>query len=115
MDIRISRFDFLRIEHLTQVGNVSPLVDSGASVDYLFVLRLGLLLLNILRKFNILSNSGLGIEIGEFCTEIYPIFHRKTSKITTFQKNRNIHSFDHGCLERSLKKIKVHPKSVDAV
>jgi hypothetical protein len=94
MDIRISILEFLQIEKLTQVEDFSPSVDSGASVDHLIVLRLGLLLLNILRKFNTLSKTGFGIEIGEFCTEIYPIFYRKTSKITTFQKNRNIQSFD---------------------
>ncbi len=86
--------EFLRIEQLTQVEDFSPSVESGASVDRLIVLRLGLLLLNILRKFNILFKTDLGIEIGEFFTEIYPIFHRKTSKITTFQKNRNIQYFD---------------------
>jgi hypothetical protein len=94
MDIRISRLEFLRIEQLTQVEDFSPSVDSGASIDHLIVLRSGLHPLNILRKFNILSKTDLGIEIGEFGTEIYPIFHRKTSKITTFQKNRNIQSFD---------------------
>jgi hypothetical protein len=30
---RISIFDFLRMKHLTEVGDFSPSVDSGASVD----------------------------------------------------------------------------------
>ncbi len=62
--------EFLQIEQLTQIEDFSPLVDSGASVDHSIVLRLGSLLLNILKKINILSKTGLGIEIGEFCTEI---------------------------------------------
>jgi hypothetical protein len=33
MAIRISRFDFLRIEHLTWVGDFSPSADFGASVE----------------------------------------------------------------------------------
>ncbi len=90
MVIKISTFDFLRIEHLTQVGDFSPSVDFGASVDHLIVLRSCLLLLNFLKEFNILSKSGLGIEIGQLHAEIYPIFHRKTNKITTFQKNQKI-------------------------
>jgi hypothetical protein len=40
MDIRSSIFDFLFIQHLTQVGDFSPLVDSGASVDHYNVLKL---------------------------------------------------------------------------
>jgi hypothetical protein len=70
MDIRISRFDFLWIAQLTQVGDFSLLVDFGASVDHYNVLKSGLLDLNILREFNVLSKSGLGIEIGHICAEI---------------------------------------------
>jgi hypothetical protein len=57
--------EFLRIEHLTQVEDFSPSIDFGASVDHLIVLKSWLLLLNILKEFNILSKSGLGIEIGK--------------------------------------------------
>jgi hypothetical protein len=39
MDIRIWIFDFLFIEHLTQVGDFSPSVDSEASVDHYNVLK----------------------------------------------------------------------------
>jgi hypothetical protein len=70
MDIRISIFDFLRIEHLTQVEDFSTLVDFGASVDHLIVLIFCLLLLSILKEFNILSKSGLGIGIGQLYAEI---------------------------------------------
>ncbi len=94
MDIRNSRFDFLRIEHLTWVGDFSHSADFGASVDHYNVLRSCLLHLNVLREFNILSKSGLGIKIGQSCAEIFPIFHKKTSEITTFQKYRKIESFD---------------------
>ncbi len=93
MGIRISILEFLRIEHLSQVENFSPLVDFGASVDHLIVLRSCLFLLNILKDFNILSKSGLGIGIGRLCAEILPIFHRKTSEITTFQKNQKNSKF----------------------
>ncbi len=33
MDIRTSIFAFLRTEQLTQVGDFSPLIDSGATID----------------------------------------------------------------------------------
>jgi hypothetical protein len=70
MNIRISRFDFLRIEHLTQIEAFSPSIDFGVSVDHLVVLRSCLLLLNILKEFNILSKTGLGIGIGKLYAEI---------------------------------------------
>jgi hypothetical protein len=80
MIIRISIFDFLRIEHLTQVGDFSPSVDSGVSVDHynapIYIFRD----LDPLVEFNALSKSGFGIEIGHFSAEIY-------SNIATFQKN----------------------------
>jgi hypothetical protein len=56
----ISILEFLRIEHLTQVEDFSPSIDFGASVDHLIVLRSCLLLLNILKEFNILSKTGFG-------------------------------------------------------
>jgi hypothetical protein len=40
MVIRISIFDFLQFKHLTQVGDFSPSVDSGASVDHYNVLKI---------------------------------------------------------------------------
>ncbi len=70
MDTRISTFGFLRIEHLTWVGDFSPSVDFGAYVDHYNNLRSLLLHLNILREFNTLSKSGLGIEISQFYAEI---------------------------------------------
>jgi hypothetical protein len=70
MAIKISRFDFLRIEHLTQVEDFLPSVDIGASIDHLIVLKSCLLFLNIIREFNILTKSGLRIEIGQLYAEI---------------------------------------------
>jgi hypothetical protein len=70
VNIRISRYDFPRIEHLTQDEDFSPSIDFGASVDHLIVLRSCLLLLNILKEFNIVSKSGLGIGIGQLYAEI---------------------------------------------
>jgi hypothetical protein len=71
----------------------SPSVDFEASGDHYNVLRSCLLHLNVLREFNILSKSGLGIKIGQPCAEIKPIFHQKTSEITIFQKNRKFSKF----------------------
>jgi hypothetical protein len=36
---KISRFDFLRIKHLTQLEDFSPSVDFGASVDHYNVFK----------------------------------------------------------------------------
>ncbi len=87
MDIRISIFGFLRIEHLTQVGDFSPSVDSGDPVDHYNVLKLYLCVINLIVEFNILSKSGLGIEIGQLRAEIQLRSHRKTGKIATSRKN----------------------------
>jgi hypothetical protein len=70
MVFKISRFNFLRIEHLTQVGDFSPSVHFGASVGRFIVLKSRFRVMNILREFNVLSKSGLGIETGKFCSEI---------------------------------------------
>jgi hypothetical protein len=67
---RISIFDFLLIEHLTQVGDFSPSVDSGASVDHYNDLKLYFLVMNLIVEFNELSKSGLGVVIGHFWFEI---------------------------------------------
>jgi hypothetical protein len=86
MVIRISIFDFLFIEHLTQVGDFSPSVDSEASVDHYNVLKSYFHDINLIVEFNILSKSGLGIEISQLRAEIQLLSHRKTSKITTSRK-----------------------------
>ncbi len=88
MVIRISRFDFLRIEHLTQVGDFSLSVDSGDPVDHYNVLKLCFRVINPIIELNVLSKSGLGIEIGKSCIEISLLSHRKTSKIMTSWKHR---------------------------
>jgi hypothetical protein len=44
--------------------------------------------INLIVKFNVLSKSGLGIEIGQLRAEIQPLSHRKTGKIATSRKNR---------------------------
>jgi hypothetical protein len=84
MVTRTSIFDFLFIEHLTHVGDFSPLVDSGATVDHYNVLKL----FSCYQEFNVLSKSGIGIEIGQLCAEIPLLSHRKTGKIATSRKNR---------------------------
>jgi hypothetical protein len=88
MDIRISIFDFLFIEHLTQVGDFSPSVDSGATVDHYNDLKLYFHVSNFIVESNELSKSSLEVEIGRYFTEISPIFLRKISKIATFRKNQ---------------------------
>jgi hypothetical protein len=70
MFIRTSIFDFLRTEDLTQVGKFSPSVDSGATIDHYNDLKLNFCIINLIVEFNVLSKSGLGIEIGQLCTEI---------------------------------------------
>jgi hypothetical protein len=61
---RISIFDFQRMKHLTQVGDFSPQVDSGATEDHYNDLKLYFLVMNLIVKFNVLSKSGPGIIIG---------------------------------------------------
>jgi hypothetical protein len=68
--VRISIFDFLRMKHLTWVGDFSPSVDFGASIDYYNVLESYFCVLNLIVKCNALSKSGLGIEIGQFHSEM---------------------------------------------
>jgi hypothetical protein len=50
--------------------------------------------MDLIIEFNELSKSGLGVEIGHFCVKIQLLSHRKTSKITTFRKNRKNLKFD---------------------
>jgi hypothetical protein len=75
MVIRISVFDFLRIEHLSQVGDFSPSVNFGASVDHYSVLKSCFLVIILIVEFNVLSKTGLGIEIGQLCAEIQLLSH----------------------------------------
>jgi hypothetical protein len=88
MAIRISIFDFLFIERLTQVGDFSPSVDSGTTEGHYNVLKLYFCVINLIVEFNVLSKSGLGIKIGQLRAEIQLLSHRKTSKIATSRKNR---------------------------
>jgi hypothetical protein len=92
MVIKTSEFEFLRIEHLTQVGDFSPSVDSGEPVDldHYNVFKSYFCVLNPISivEFNILSKSG--IEIGQSYAEIQLHSHRKTSEIATSRKNRKI-------------------------
>jgi hypothetical protein len=73
MDIRTPIFDFLRIEHLTQVGDFSPSVDSWATVDHYNDLKLNFLVMNVIVESNVLSKSGHGIGIGQLCAKIQPL------------------------------------------
>jgi hypothetical protein len=75
MDIKISIFDFLRIEHLTQVGDFSPSVDSNTPVDNYNVHKSYFRVMNLIVEFNVLSKSGIGIGIGQSCVEIPPLSH----------------------------------------
>jgi hypothetical protein len=88
MDIMILIFNFLFIEHLTQVGDFSRLVDSGATVDHYNVLKLYFCVIDLIVEFNVRSKSGLGIEIGQLSAEIQLLSHRKTGQIATSRKNR---------------------------
>jgi hypothetical protein len=46
--------------------------------------------MNLIVEFNVLSKSGLGIEISKLRAEIQLLSHRKTSKIAISRKNRLI-------------------------
>jgi hypothetical protein len=85
---RISIFNCLRIKHLTQVGDFSPLVDSRDSVDHYNDLKSCFFVTNLIVEFNVLSKSGFGIKIGQLYAEVPLLSHRKTSKIATSRKNR---------------------------
>jgi hypothetical protein len=88
MVIRILIFDFLRIEHLTQVGNFSSSVDSGATVNHYNDLKLWFLVMNLIVEFNVHCKSDFGIKIGRFWVKIQQLSHQKTSKIATSRKKR---------------------------
>jgi hypothetical protein len=62
---KTSILDYLRIEILTQVGDFSPLIDSGDPVDHYNDLKSCFLVMNFIVEFNVLSKSGLGMEIGQ--------------------------------------------------
>jgi hypothetical protein len=49
--------------------------------------------INLIVEFNVLSKSGLGIEIGQLGAEIQLLSHHKTGKITTSRKNLNFKIF----------------------
>jgi hypothetical protein len=76
------------MKHLTQVGDFSPFVESGASVDHYNDLKLYFLVMSLIVESNELSKSGLEIEIGCFCVKIQLLSHHKTSKIATSWENR---------------------------
>ncbi len=71
------------MKHLTQVGDFSPSVDSGATVDHYNDLKLYFLVKSLIVKSNEPTKSGLGIKIGRFCVKIQLLSHHKTSKIAT--------------------------------
>jgi hypothetical protein len=55
MIIWISILDFLGIEHLTQVGDFLPSVDSGVTVHHYNVLKSYFHVINLIVEFNALS------------------------------------------------------------
>jgi hypothetical protein len=75
------------MKHLTQVGDFSPSVDSGDPVDHYNDLKSCFLVMNLTVEFNVLSKSGLGIEIGQLRAEIPLLSRRKTSEIATSRKS----------------------------
>ncbi len=89
MDIRILILAFLRIEHLTQDENFSPLVDFGASVDYYNVLRSCLLLLNILEGFNLLSKSVLELKSVNHMPRYSQFSIEEPARSRLFRKTKN--------------------------
>jgi hypothetical protein len=66
----ISIFDFLRMKHLTQVGDFLPSVDSGASIDHYNDVKLYFHVSNLIVESNEHSKSGLEVEIDRYFTEI---------------------------------------------
>jgi hypothetical protein len=89
MVIRTSIFDFLRIEHLTWVGEFSPSVDSSATVDHYNVLKSCFCVGNLIVEFNVLSRTGLGTEIDQFYAEAQLLPRRKANKVATSWKSHN--------------------------
>jgi hypothetical protein len=75
------------MKHLSQVGDFSPSVDSGVTVDHYNDLKSYFLVMNLIVEFNVLSKSGLGIEIGQLRAEIQLLSHQKTSEIATSRKS----------------------------
>jgi hypothetical protein len=60
---------------LTYDETISPFFDFGASVDQGFVFKSYSCVRNITLEFIAVSESGLGIKIGQSYAEIYRIFH----------------------------------------
>ncbi len=91
MDIRASILDFLFIEHLTWVDDFSPSVDSGAFVDHYNDLKSCSLVRNLIVEFNVLSISGLRVEIDKSCVEIPLSFSLENQRNHDFsEKSKNL-------------------------
>jgi hypothetical protein len=76
------------MEHLTPVGDFSPSVESGATIDHYNVRKSCFLVMNLIIEFDILSKSSLGTKIGQLCAEIPLLSQHKTGKIATSRKSR---------------------------
>jgi hypothetical protein len=72
---------------LTQVGDFSPSVDSSTPIDHYSELKSYFRVMNLIVESNVLSRTGLGIEIDQFHAEVQLLSHRKTSKIATSWKS----------------------------
>ncbi len=90
--VKIQDFDFLFSEMLTYDQTISPFFEIGASVDQNLVFKSCSCVRNITLEFIAVSESGLGIKIGQLYAEILRIFHQKSRKITTFQKKKSKNS-----------------------
>jgi hypothetical protein len=53
------------------------------------VLKSHFLVKNLIVESSLIFKSGLGTKIGQLCAEIYPLSHRKTSKIAVSRKVTN--------------------------
>ncbi len=76
------------MKHLSQVGDFSPSVDSRALVDHYNDLKSCFLVMNLIVEFNVLSKSGLGIEIGQLRAEILLLSHKKPAKLRLLGKSK---------------------------
>jgi hypothetical protein len=86
---------------MTQVEDFSPSVDPGASVDHLIVLRLGLLLLNILRKLITLTKLVLESKSMIFAPRYNQFFIEKPAKSRLFRKTEIFYLSDFFRIERN--------------
>jgi hypothetical protein len=98
MDIRISIFDFLRIKHLTEVGDFSPSIDSGATIDHYNDLKSYFRVLNLIVESNVLSKTDLGIEICRFCVKVQLLSHQKTRLKSGIFSEKNENFFFNICI-----------------